>query len=149
MKRELIISIIGALLIVMWTYASLSKLVEFSAFTAQLEKQPLPDWSIPILRWTLPVVELMTAWFISRKRILHFGIIMSTLLITAFTGYVILALSGSFGNIPCSCAGIISQLHWKGHLVFNVFFLVIGLIGILLSNHQARPDKHKNITVTV
>jgi len=51
---------------------------------------------------------------------------------TLFTLYVAFALSGVFGEIPCSCAGLISAMHWKGHLVFNIIFLIISLLGVYI-----------------
>ncbi|MGF7231362.1 MauE/DoxX family redox-associated membrane protein, partial [Arachidicoccus sp.] len=57
------------------------------------------------------------------------GFVLSSVLMAAFTLYVLLALSGAFGDIPCSCAGIIGKLRWKGHLVFNLFFTLISFTG--------------------
>jgi hypothetical protein len=33
-------------------------------------------------------------------------------------------------NLPCSCGGIISKLSWKQHIIFNLFFIVLSVIGI-------------------
>jgi hypothetical protein len=60
------------------------------------------------------------------------GFIISSGMMTLFTFYVLFALTGAFGNIPCSCAGLISALRWKGHLVFNTMFTIISFAGIFL-----------------
>ena len=149
MKRNSIISIVCGLLIILWTYAALSKLVEFERFTAQLELQPLPSWSIPILRWVLPIGELLIAILLSGIHKRYLGLIASTVLMALFSVYVLLALTGSFGDIPCSCAGIISKLHWKGHMVFNLFFLAISVLGTYLKKQDSSPKNPNKQTVVV
>jgi len=36
-----------------------------------------------------------------------------------------------FDRIPCSCGGIIAKLSWGQHLVFNLIFLGLALIGFM------------------
>lgn len=132
MKRNLIISIICVLLIALWSYAAISKILEFTTFGSQLRRQPLPVWSIPWLQWGLPVIEMGIALLINFQRTRLTGFIISSGMMTLFTFYVLFALTGAFGNIPCSCAGLISALRWKGHLVFNTMFTIISFAGIFL-----------------
>ena len=149
MNRNPIITIICALLILLWAYAALSKLAEFSLFTVQLGKQPLPGWSLPILRWGLPLGELIIAFLLASPKYQYPGLVASTLLMAIFTGYVMLALSGSFGHIPCSCAGIISKLHWKGHLIFNIICLIISILGTILKKRDSNLTYNRQQTLRV
>ena len=149
MKRGPIISVLSALLIVLWVYAAFSKLIEFSVFKAQLEMQPLPGWAISILRWILPIVEIIVAVLLSIKGWQYSGLVASSLLMIVFTIYVFLALTGSFGDIPCSCAGIISKLHWKGHLVFNLNFLLVSVLGTYLKRQELQLDYCRKPTMKV
>lgn len=135
MKRSMTIQIICTLLIILWVYAALSKLFDFSVFAAQLQRQPLPQWSIALLKWSLPIIELVTAVLICIQESRYLGLLMSTGLLAVFTFYVVFALSGAFGDIPCSCAGLIATLHWKGHLLFNIIFTGISILGIYLHKH--------------
>jgi len=147
-NRNLLLSILCALLIALWSYAALSKLAEFTTFSLQLKLQPLPNWSIPIIRWGLPVAELGTALLIYFQRTRFAGLIISTILMTVFTFYVLFALTGAYGQIPCSCAGIISELHWRGHLIFNIIFTIFSFYGIYLQKHKADSFiKHNPIPV--
>ncbi|HEU0228657.1 MAG TPA: MauE/DoxX family redox-associated membrane protein [Arachidicoccus soli] len=136
MKKEYLLTVLSTLLILLWIYAAGSKLAEYTIFKDQLTKQPLPSWSIPLLAWALPLVEMLTALFLYFQRTNKMGCILSSVLMTAFTVYVLLALSGAFGDIPCSCAGIISKLRWKGHLLFNIFFTVISFAGWYLHKQK-------------
>jgi len=117
-------------------------------FFFQLQRQPLPGWSIPLLKWGLPVVELITAVLIYFQRTRMKGLTISAFLMISFTLYVAFALSGAFGEIPCSCAGLISALKWKGHLVFNIFFTAISITGVYLQKHSGDHFvKHKTVVV--
>ncbi|HEY0299164.1 MAG TPA: helix-turn-helix transcriptional regulator [Arachidicoccus sp.] len=131
-RRLLISSLINTLLIILWAYAALSKLSEYCVFTDQLKRQPLPLWSTGILSWALPLVEFATSVLIYCQRTRMTALIISSLLMTAFTLYVLFALSGAFGDIPCSCALLVSSLRWQGHLVFNIFFSVLCFAGVYL-----------------
>nr|WP_281682026.1 MauE/DoxX family redox-associated membrane protein [Zunongwangia profunda] len=46
-----------------------------------------------------------------------------------FTIYIWYTLNYS-DYIPCSCGGIISDLNWTEHLIFNLFWIVFAIIAI-------------------
>ncbi len=147
-RRLLISSLINTLLIILWAYAALSKLSEYGVFTGQLKRQPLPLWSAGVLSWALPLTEFATAVLIYSQRTRMAGLIISSFLMTVFTLYVLFALSGAFGDIPCSCAGLISSLRWQGHLVFNIVFSVVSFVGVYLEKHHDEPFiRHKAVKV--
>src|SRR5690606_24066672 len=52
-------------------------------------------------------------------------------LMTVFTAYIIILLQFST-YIPCSCGGILEQLGWHEHLIFNFIFLGMALLGVFL-----------------
>ena len=49
---------------------------------------------------------------------------------TMFTVYIILILNFS-DFVPCSCGGVLENLSWKEHVVFNVLFIMFVLFSIL------------------
>jgi hypothetical protein len=55
-----------------------------------------------------------------------------------FTGYIALALAGIWSSMPCSCGGILGHLSWVPHLFFNLFFLIVTIIGIGITNKERR-----------
>ncbi|MGY0035165.1 MauE/DoxX family redox-associated membrane protein [Pedobacter sp. NJ-S-72] len=55
------------------------------------------------------------------------GFYASFLLLFTFEIYIaIMLLSGE--KLPCTCGGIISQMGWKTHLVFNAVFMIISIL---------------------
>jgi len=126
------------LLIVLWVYAAASKLIDFNLFKAQMKRQILfPFIKSSIVYW-LPPVELLTAGLFVFQPSQRAGLYLSAIMLCVFTAYVGFALSGILGRIPCSCGGIINKMGWGTHLFFNIFFLLLTVLGIYIVNRERR-----------
>jgi len=135
MKQNTIIEIIYFLLILLFVYAALSKLFNYAEFKSQLTRSPLiNNWSAQIAN-VLPATELITAGLLTINVTRKAGLALSLILMTLFTGYIIYMLLFE-KNLPCSCGGVLKQLTWKQHLLFNVFFLLISFAGIILQKNN-------------
>lgn len=131
-KHWVLHSIIS-LLILLWVYTALSKLIDIDQFTKDIKQQHLPLLIAQAIVWLLPAIELTAASLLMFPESRRAGLILSSILMMIFTFYIVLVLSGYFQNIPCSCGGVLKQLGWRNHLIFNIFFLVLGIMGIHLS----------------
>lgn len=131
-----LLDLICGLLILLFVYTALSKLLNFSKFEAQMAIQALPPALIKLLIWTMPPVELFTSALLLFARTRLWGLWIAGLLMALFTGYVGLALLNAFGHIPCACGGVIAGLGWKWHFVLNLFFLLLSFLGIYLNNRE-------------
>src|SRR5690606_18655277 len=60
-----------------------------------------------------------------------FGLYVSFALMSGFSIYIYLILNYS-DFIPCSCGGVIENLGWTQHLIFNGIFTGLALIAILI-----------------
>ena len=125
-----IITATTAALVFLWVYAAMSKVVNFEQSSMQMMNQVFPASINAILLWVLPATELFIAGLLlfSKSRIV--GLILSAILLFLFSGYVLLVMLNVFGRIPCSCGGIISKLSWGQHLVFNLVFLALAILGL-------------------
>ena len=142
--QTVFLDVVCFLYIVLFTYASISKLIDFENFQTQLGQSPLLSAYATYTPFLVIIVELGLviglALPVSRIKALN----LSMGLMTAFTTYIILILNFS-SFIPCSCGGILEKLGWTEHLIFNLFFIVIGGCSLLL--HQF--DKKAIITLVV
>jgi len=139
MKRKIIIEIISSLLILLFLYASVSKWLAFKVFIGEMNNQPFPNWMTPWLVWSIPLIEIgIVAGLILEKTRL-FAFYTSLFLMLAFTIYTVAILMHTFKYIPCSCGGVIRKLTWPQHLVFNLFFVGISLVGIILKKREPAP----------
>jgi len=139
MKRKIIIEIISSLLILLFLYASVSKWLAFKVFIGEMNNQPFPNWMTPWLVWSIPLIEIgIVAGLILEKTRL-FAFYTSLFLMLAFTIYTVAILMHTFKYIPCSCGGVIRKLTWPQHLVFNLFFVGISVVGIILKKREPAP----------
>lgn len=140
MKTSTILQVVSALLILLFVYTALSKLQDFEQFKVQLYAQTLPHALATVLIWTLPELELITAALLFFERTRPVGLWISFALMVLFTGYIALVLLDFFGRVPCSCGGVIKTLGWKLHLVFNLIFLLLTILSIVLENGERRSN---------
>jgi len=123
---------IAALLVILFLYASLSKFLDFRTFIGEMNNQPLPNALTPFLVWTIPSLEIAISLALLFERTRLAGLYASLLFMTLFTLYTGAILLHFFAYVPCSCGGVISQLNWRQHMVFNLFFVALSVVGILL-----------------
>jgi len=133
MKRKTIVDIIAYLFIVLFIYASVNKLMDYESFSTELGKSPLLTAFANQVAWAIPALELVLVVLLTVPKWTLVGFYAAFSLMTMFTAYIIAILRFS-DFIPCSCGGVLQSMSWNQHLVFNVFFILLGFIGILLYN---------------
>jgi hypothetical protein len=132
-RQGLIVEIIAALFILLFTYTALSKLFEYNSFKNVLSKSPLIGSFSPIIAIALPVIELVVSILLFIpvfKKVGLYGSLGLMILFTGYLGYMIMFTP----NRPCSCGGILRQMTWTQHLIFNILFTLLAWIGIRLSS---------------
>jgi uncharacterized membrane protein YphA (DoxX/SURF4 family) len=136
MKRKIIIEIISSLLILLFLYAGVSKWLAFKTFIGEMNNQPFPNWMTPYLVWSIPIIEVLIAIGLMFEKTRVPAFYSSFVLMMAFTIYTVAILLHSFSYVPCSCGGVIRKLTWPQHLVFNLFFVGISVLGIWLKKRD-------------
>ncbi len=160
------IEVIEYLLITLFLYTGLSKLLDLATFQFQTHRSPyLENISTPI-SYIIPISELLVvlALVLSKFRYLTkpgrfydllrrygaawelWGLCGALFLMSLFTGYVWLMLTEAY-YLPCSCGGILSALSWNDHLLFNAVFS--GLVIVALSLYMRAQNLIKKSTGTV
>ena len=139
--KHIILKCIMFLLIMLWMYAALSKLLDFERGRSQMLNQVFPYRLGTILVWAVPIVELLTAGLLTIKRTALAGLYSSLFLLAAFSLYIGLVMTNVFGRIPCSCGGILEKMSWGQHLVFNLVFLLLTIVAVLFRRDQSSSYK--------
>jgi len=134
--------LICAALILLFFYTAIAKLSALHRFERELSNQALPLWSVPALLWLIPMTELAVVILLLVPRFRLPGLYASALLMLVFTAYIALVLLGVFDRVPCSCGGVLKNMGFKAHFVFNLFFLLLSFTGIRLLKSEAKslPD---------
>ena len=130
-KPLLLADIISAILLLLFLYSSLSKLVDRTLFKAVLLASPLLKYVAGSIVWLLPIAEIVVAilLFIPSTRVK--GLYGSLMLISIFTAYLIYMIFVT-PHLPCNCGGVLKSLTWKQHIYFNLFSIILSASGIFL-----------------
>lgn len=131
MKRSIIVEIISALFILLFFYTALSKSFEINNTVYVLERTPLFSSLAVPGAWTIVITEYIVAILLFFPRTKKAGLYGSLLLMGGFTLYIVYMML-VIPDLPCTCGGVISKMTWSQHLIFNIFFTLLALTGILL-----------------
>lgn len=134
--RGIVSDIIRYLLLALFVYTAASKMLTYPQFVVQLGLSPLLPNFFPSIGWAVPMVELMVAICLAVPALQTLGLVASWVLMLVFTLYVGAILTVA-SHIPCSCGGVIAELSWQQHLVFNLVFLALNTL-VLVWHYRAR-----------
>lgn len=129
MKKLPVVQITSSLLILLFAYTAISKLFIYRAFTRTLSESPLIHNGADTIAWLLPATELIVVLLLFFEGTRRVGMYASLLLLVLFTLYLLYMVL-FVADLPCSCGGVLSKMSWQQHVFFNLFFIVVNLIGI-------------------
>lgn len=138
MDKTISRSALNALLVLLFTYAAVSKLIAYDEFRTQMLNQVFPPAMNLVLFYTIPPAELLAAALLCFAKTQRWGQYLALLLMAAFTGYVALVMLHAWHRVPCSCGGILGKLKWGPHLLLNCTFLLITLVSIYQQRKERR-----------
>jgi len=136
------IVIISYLYIFLFTYAAVSKLIDYRDFSIKLGQSPLLSAFAGYVAVGIPVTELIIVVMLFLPKWRTLGLYAAYGLMIAFTMYIFLILNYS-DYVPCSCGGILEKMGWQEHLIFNIVFTALALTAILLSQNSAKSRIRK------
>lgn len=129
--KKYFVQTVSILLALLFIYAATSKLFDFEAFQLQLAQSPLLSAYAGIISYAILIIEFAVVILLLIPKTNKIGLYASIGLMSAFTLYIYLILNYS-DFVPCSCGGILEKLGWTEHLIFNIFFLVLSFIALVV-----------------
>lgn len=118
--------------IFLFCYAATNKLLEFDTFRVQLGQSPLLGTYAYWVVFAIPSIEILISILLALPKLRYIGFLFSFGLMVMFTAYITIILNYS-AFVPCSCGGILSEMNWTQHLVFNIVFVLLALAAVLLN----------------
>ena len=149
MKKQTILLIITALLFLLFLYAGLEKMLDMKAFAKDMANQPIPRQWVPLLTYGIPISEVFTALLLWTGQTRKWGLYGSLLLMLVFTAYVGMVVMDLFPHKPCGCGELLQRLSWTQHLVFNVVFTLLAILGIYINRQLTKKDTTAGATIRV
>ena len=125
------ITIVSYLHILLFTYAAISKWIDYDNFIVQLGQSPILSAFAGFISWFVIISELLIVGLLAFPRFQLLGLTASYSLMVAFTAYIYILLNFS-DYVPCSCGGILENLTWTQHLLFNTAFVILSAVALVL-----------------
>jgi uncharacterized membrane protein YphA (DoxX/SURF4 family) len=127
--KGIIVDVIAGLFVLLFLYTASSKLLDYQNTELGMSKSPIITDFAPILVWLVPAIEIVISILLLIPKTTLTGLYASFMLMVIFTAYIFFILNYS-SFIPCSCGGIIAALSWSQHLIVNIVFIIMALIGV-------------------
>lgn len=141
---EWTVDITAYLFILLYLYTAYEKIKNHQQFETTLSQSELIGAYARFISWAVPVIEigisavLIMPWEKTRKASLWAATILMALF-TLYLSYMLLFIPAE--NRTCNCGGVVSSMSWPVHLLFNAFYLLIG-IDALRTQNMTRINKH-------
>jgi hypothetical protein len=133
-----VVEFISYFFILLFCYASISKIMDFENFQIQISESPLSIANAGFIPFVIIILELIIAGLLCYRKTRNVGLIGSFILMLIFTGYIFFIIRTS-ENLPCSCGGILEKMSWHQHLYFNIGCVVLSIITLGLNLRYSRP----------
>lgn len=127
--KSFIVEVASMFLIILFIYAATSKLLEFEKFRIDIGKSPLLYRFTSVIPELVIISEFVISIGLMIKRYQFLALYGSTALMVMFSTYIILIMRFS-PFTPCSCGGVLENMSWGQHLVFNLAFVILGQCAI-------------------
>jgi uncharacterized membrane protein YphA (DoxX/SURF4 family) len=137
-KQQTIIDVICTLYIMLFLYASTTKFLEYQQFRVQLGQSPMLTSFAGFVAWFIPSIEVVISALLLFTRTRLVGLYLAFGLMTMFTFYII-AITQFSEYVPCSCGGVLQNMGWTEHLIFNTVFVAVAAAGVIL---ESKPAGH-------
>lgn len=131
--KMFVIEIVCLLYVLLFVYAAVSKILDFENFQVQLGQSPLLSAFASWVSWLVPLAELIITLALIIAKFRNIGLLAALSLMTMFTAYIFIILNYS-SFVPCSCGGILEKMTWGVHLAFNIVFVLLAALAIVLQN---------------
>jgi hypothetical protein len=142
--RQLTTELVASFYVLLFLYTAIMKLRNPDAFSSNMYQVPLLRPVSNMLAVSLPVVEIMISLILIIPRTRLLGIWLATSLMGIFSIYIIYIFY-TMNDLPCSCGGIIQQMSWKAHLIFNLILFILGTSCLVMQKRSIAINRRSRI----
>jgi len=136
-NKNSLTSLIAGLLIFIFVYTALNKLMQPVDLIIVLTKSGISVSNATFISILIPAVETIVALLLLSERVRLYGFAASFALMAAFTCYILYMML-SMPALPCPCGGVISRMSWTEHLVFNSAIMLFATTAFTLEKKRLK-----------
>lgn len=137
---QIVVETVCLLYVALFVYAAAAKLLDFEHFRNQIGQSPMLNAFAGTVAVLVPLLELSLSVLLLWRRFRLAGLSGALSLMTMFSAYIVIILNYS-PFVPCSCGGILEDMDWKEHLIFNLAFVVLAITAIVTENRLKPADR--------
>lgn len=136
--KEVVKKAICIVFVIIFVYAAIDKIWDHSKFVSQLGFSPFmfPGMDIALSKSVVVLLILSIILLLLNPP----DMVFSTLVIAAFTVYIIAVLTIA-PFVPCSCIGLSDRFTWHQQLYINIVLLVLSMIYFYLNRDDSKYRK--------
>ncbi len=146
-QNDFIINLVAALFVGLYCYTALEKLKDVSGFVWAMSNVPAIASYANFLSGFIPGLEIGICILLIIPYTRTLGLFCASTLMTMFVLYVLFVLL-TMKHLPCTCGGFIQEFTWLQHLLFNLSFLTIGIVSIILTKRVIAINRSSRIPGT-
>lgn len=126
-------NISSILLVILFSYSAIVKGYDINLFQGQMVQSPLLPLSlIKFISYIIPIFEISIVFLLINEKTREFGFYLAYFLMLLFTLYLLTLVIFFSNNIPCACGGILVNMGYSTHILFNIFFTLLSLVSIII-----------------
>ncbi|MDO5968638.1 MauE/DoxX family redox-associated membrane protein [Flavivirga aquimarina] len=129
--KDVLLECIRFLFIFLFLYAAISKFLVFDEFKIQIEQAFIPIAYTNLVAWMVPLIEILISLLLMISLFKTLALYTALGLMEVFTLYIFIILRFS-DHIPFSYNRVLLKLGWIELLVFNITFMTLAVIGIMI-----------------
>lgn len=123
MRKQWIVEGLLMMIVCLYVFVVVNKLVGFDPFVSQLKQQQLLRDYATLIAIGVPLVHSLLVVLIILPKTRSYAILASMLVIGAYTLYIGFNLQEKFGLAPCNCVGIWHTMSWETQYIINFVIL--------------------------
>jgi hypothetical protein len=133
---------IELLLCMLFAYSGFTKLWSYNSFFDQLLQSPLISGVfVGIIARYLPMFEILLSVMLLLPKMRELKLSVTLFMMVCFTVYLFV-LFMFFEKPPCACGGILGQVSYPTHIMFNFVITLLTAVALYMHNYnKASTDK--------
>jgi hypothetical protein len=141
--KEIIVDIISYLFIFLFIYTAYSKGMDQETFAKSLGRYSLMESYADQIAWLVIAAEVVVSGLLLFPKTRRLGLTASLILMLTFTT-ALLIMVFTIDTQFCSCGGVLNSMGAKEHIWFNIGFIALAIIGIMISKKSVKTLSSKS-----
>lgn len=133
--KKIIPFAVSIFFVILFCYASISKILDFRNFQSQLGQSPgLAGYEI-VVAYSIIFLQIITVILLCYQPFRILGLWFTFGILSVFAGYVAFILIYS-ENLPCTCIALFKKISWKENLILNTGLMIVALADIFSAQER-------------